>query len=91
MGTSYDLRCIDCASNAQLAAPWDPVRFGSVQAVFAAVPALSTLAIALPLPHRVEVNVDGVGVSLPWLALHHGRRCGREADAWLTVDRLDRR
>lgn len=81
MGTSYDLRCIDCGQDAGVSASYDPIRAYELQPFIAVARALAGATGAKQLVEMKEpfsvTSADmnmGPRISLAWLVEHAGHR-----------------
>lgn len=72
MGTSYDIRCIDCSEDAGVCANHDPVRAWELEPFLACAQQLATM---VPYEDSLEIKTsEDTRISLKWLAKHSGHR-----------------
>jgi hypothetical protein len=72
MGTSYDLRCIDCGEDAGISASWDPIRLSAVEPFVSLVPGLGST----PDVPGLQCELDGLRIDLGWCRKHATHRIG---------------
>jgi hypothetical protein len=71
MGTSYDIRCIDCNETAGLRASYDPVHLDTVQEIISHAVYFAGLA---DMDTNFEMYACAVYVPTRWLTKHLGHR-----------------
>jgi hypothetical protein len=71
MGTSWDIRCIDCGEDADVTANYDPIRIYEIQAIIEHAAAFAGMGA---VDSDFEVKRVGVYVPFVWLAKHAGHR-----------------